>query len=77
MLYSYKSLGLKFIADTFKVHADFVERDLCDFIIDLRINCVIDSVSQFVYVKENDTSVENEIIIKGDTLMQVIKKNIK
>ncbi|KAM0688387.1 proteasome regulatory particle subunit [Conglomerata obtusa] len=76
LLLSYKSLSLEMCADLLKVNVDFVERDLCDFIVDQRIKCVIDKVSGLVYVKEVLESKEKLLIEKGDLLMETIRKNI-
>ncbi|KAM0674067.1 proteasome regulatory particle subunit [Gurleya vavrai] len=77
LLLSYKSLSLEMLSNLLKVSCEYIEKDLCEFIVDERIKCKIDRLSGVVFVNENKESKEKLFVEKGDFLMQMIKKNIK
>lgn len=77
LLESYKSLSVNVFCDILKVSEEYVERDLCDFIIDQRLNCVIDRCNRIVEVKEKIDMTEEELVTKGEQLMRLVQKNLK
>lgn len=77
LLESYKSLSIELFCNVLGVSSDYVEKDLCDFIIERRIDCVIDRIDGVVYVKEREETEGVQLVEKGEILMRTIKKNVK
>lgn len=77
LLASYKSLSLEVFANIMRVGVDFIEKDLCDFIVDQRLSCAIDKVAGMVIVNEC-TEREDELMLEsGNSLLRLVKKNVK
>lgn len=77
LLVSYKSLSLEVFANIMRVGVDFIERDLCDFIVDQRLGCAIDKVAGMVIVNECNDHGDEALLERGESLMRLVKKNVK
>eukprot|EP01024_Parvocaulis_polyphysoides_P004681 TRINITY_DN1116_c0_g1_i1.p1 TRINITY_DN1116_c0_g1~~TRINITY_DN1116_c0_g1_i1.p1 ORF type:complete len:409 (-),score=46.66 TRINITY_DN1116_c0_g1_i1:179-1405(-) len=75
-LEAYKSVTLKSMADTFGVSIDFLDEELCDFIVDDRLNAKIDKVSGVVETKraESKNHLYQQVVKQGDLLLNRIQK---
>ncbi|ODV93081.1 hypothetical protein PACTADRAFT_36201, partial [Pachysolen tannophilus NRRL Y-2460] len=76
LLESYKSLSLKSMADQFKVSIDFLDKDLCKFIPNKKLNCVIDRVNGIIETNRPDNkNSQYQLLIKnGDSLLTKLQK---
>lgn len=76
LLESYRSLSLKSMASSFGVSVDFMDEDLCRFIPNKKLNCVIDRVEGIVQTNRSDTkNVQYQTLIKsGDALLTKLQK---
>lgn len=74
-LFSYQSVDLQKMAQTFKVSTKFLEEDLRGFIIAQRLNCEIDKVDSLINVKglECDVSYEKELA-KAEEILKMVRK---
>lgn len=77
LLESYRSLSIDLFCDILRVSDEYVERDLCDFITDQRLDCVIDRVHRIVHVKEKVDLGDAELVNRGEQLMRFVQKNVK
>ncbi|XP_049779808.1 26S proteasome non-ATPase regulatory subunit 6-like isoform X2 [Schistocerca cancellata] len=76
ILQCYQSLTLDFMADTFGVTAEFIDKELSRFISDRRVDGKIDKVSNIVVTDHPDAKnwQYQEIIRQGDTLLNRVQK---
>lgn len=76
LLESYRSLSLKSMAASFGVSVDFLDADLCKFIPNKKLNCVIDRVEGIVQTNRADNkNVQYHTLIKtGDALLTKLQK---
>jgi len=76
LLESYRSLTLQYMADSFGVTPEFIDRELSRFIANGRINCKIDKVGGIVETNRPDSkNYQYQAIIKqGDILLNRIQK---
>ncbi|ODV61561.1 proteasome regulatory particle lid subunit RPN7 [Ascoidea rubescens DSM 1968] len=76
LLESYKSLSLKSMADQFGVSIEFLDNDLCKFIQNNKVNCVIDRVNGIVETNRPDNkNAQYQLLIKqGDALLTKLQK---
>lgn len=76
LLESYKALSLKSMADAFGVSIDFLDNDLCKFISNKKLNCVIDRVNGIIETNRPDNkNAQYQLLIKqGDTLLTKLQK---
>lgn len=77
LLLCYQSLNLDKMAQCFNVEASFVEEDLRNFIVEQRINCVIDRIDNVVRMKVDKKDCDLQRLIKtGESVLRDIKKTI-
>lgn len=69
LLESYSSIKLKSMAETFCISEDYLEKDLNQFIINERLNCMIDKIDQMVLVRECERSLADKL---GDLSYQIL-----
>jgi 26S proteasome regulatory subunit N7 len=76
LLESYRSLSLKSMASSFGVSIEFLDFDLCKFIPNKKLNCVIDRVEGIVQTNRSDTknAQYNALIKSGDALLTKLQK---
>lgn len=76
LLESYRSLSLKSMASSFGVSVEFLDADLCKFIPNKKLNCVIDRVEGIVETNRSDTknTQYNALIKSGDALLTKLQK---
>ncbi|KAG7829747.1 hypothetical protein KL920_002606 [Ogataea angusta] len=76
LLESYKSLSLKSMAESFGVSEDFLDQDLCKFIPNKKINCIIDKVNGIVETNrpDNKNNQYHALIKNGDSLLTKLQK---
>lgn len=76
LLESYKTLSLKSMADAFGVSIEFLDADLCRFIPNKKLNCVIDRVNGIVETNRPDNkNAQYQLLIKqGDALLTKLQK---
>ncbi|ODV87877.1 hypothetical protein CANARDRAFT_5190 [[Candida] arabinofermentans NRRL YB-2248] len=76
LLESYKSLSLKSMADNFGVSVEFLDADLCRFIPNKKLNCVIDKVNGIVETNrpDNKNSQYHLLIKNGDALLTKLQR---
>lgn len=77
LLVSYQSVHLDRMAETFNIQVDHLEYDLCNFINEGRLNCIIDKVDGIVKIIENRKTDSLECALqKGDSILRNIKKTV-
>ncbi|KAF7679655.1 26S proteasome regulatory subunit RPN7 [Astathelohania contejeani] len=76
LLDSYKSLSIHELSNVFGISEEFLERDISNYIVDGRIQCVIDRVERIIMVSERNKCDEEELIKKGEELIRLIKSKI-
>lgn len=69
LLESYSSIKLQSMAETFCISENYLERDLNQFIINERLNCMIDKIDQMVLVRECERSLGEKM---GDFSYQIL-----
>ena len=76
LLESYKSLSLKSMAANFNISEDFLDQDLCRFIPNKKLNCVIDKVNGIIETNrpDNKNNQYHLLIKQGDTLLTKLQK---
>lgn len=76
LLESYKTLSLKSMADAFGVSVEFLDNDLCKFIPNKKLNCVIDRVNGIIETNRPDNkNAQYQLLIKqGDSLLTKLQK---
>lgn len=76
LLESYKALSLKSMAEQFGVSVEFLDDDLCKFIPNKKLNCVIDRVNGIVETNRPDNkNAQYQTLIKhGDALLTKVQK---
>ncbi|AOA63443.1 26S proteasome regulatory subunit [Komagataella phaffii CBS 7435] len=76
LLESYKSLSLKSMSEEFGVSIEFLDHDLCQFIPNKQLNCVIDRVNGIVETNrpDNKNNQYNLLIKSGDALLTKLQK---
>lgn len=76
LLESYKTLSLKSMANAFGVSVDFLDNDLCKFIPNKKLNCVIDRVNGIIETNrpDNKNSQYQNLIKQGDGLLTKLQK---
>ncbi|SCU94486.1 LAME_0F07624g1_1 [Lachancea meyersii CBS 8951] len=76
LLESYKTLSIKTMASAFGVSVEFLDADLCKFIPNKQLNCVIDRVNGIVETNRPDNkNVQYHMLIKqGDGLLTKLQK---
>ncbi|GMM34143.1 proteasome regulatory particle lid subunit [Saccharomycopsis crataegensis] len=76
LLDSYKALSLKSMAEQFGVSVEFLDNDLCKFIPNKKLNCVIDRVNGIVETNRPDNkNAQYQLLIKqGDSLLTKLQK---
>ena len=76
LLESYKALSLKSMADAFGVSVEFLDNDLCKFIPNKKLNCVIDRVNGIIETNRPDNkNAQYQLLIKqGDALLTKLQK---
>lgn len=76
LLESYRSLSLKSMAMSFGVSVEFLDADLCKFIPNKKLNCVIDRVQGIVQTNRSDNkNIQYHTLIKtGDALLTKLQK---
>lgn len=76
LLESYKTLSLKSMADAFGVSVEFLDNDLCKFIPNKKLNCVIDRVNGIIETNRPDNkNAQYQLLIKqGDALLTKLQK---
>ena len=76
LLESYRSLSLKSMAASFGVSVDFLDADLCKFIPNKKLNCVIDRVEGIVQTNraDNKNAQYHTLIKTGDALLTKLQK---
>lgn len=76
LLESYRSLSLKSMATSFGVEPAFLEDDLCKFILNKKVNCVIDKVNGIIETNRADNkNIQYDNLIKsGDALLTKLQK---
>ncbi|CDR47030.1 CYFA0S27e00958g1_1 [Cyberlindnera fabianii] len=76
LLESYKALSLKSMAEAFGVSVEFLDADLCRFIPNKKLNCVIDRVNGIVETNRPDNkNAQYQVLIKqGDALLTKLQK---
>ncbi|KAH3676188.1 hypothetical protein WICMUC_002210 [Wickerhamomyces mucosus] len=76
LLESYKALSLKSMADAFGVSEEFLDNDLCKFIPNKKLNCVIDKVNGIIETNRPDNkNAQYQLLIKqGDGLLTKLQK---
>lgn len=76
LLESYRTLSLKSMADAFGVSVEFLDNDLCKFIPNKKLNCVIDRVNGIIETNRPDNkNAQYQLLIKqGDSLLTKLQK---
>ncbi|ODQ82767.1 hypothetical protein BABINDRAFT_31349 [Babjeviella inositovora NRRL Y-12698] len=76
LLESYKSLSLNSMAQQFSVSVAFLDEDLCKFIPNKKLNCVIDKVNGIVITNrpDNKNNQYQALIKNGDQLLTKLQK---
>ncbi|KAI5970911.1 RPN7 [Candida margitis] len=76
LLESYKSLSLKSMAANFNISEDFLDQDLCRFIPNKKLNCVIDKVNGIIETNrpDNKNNQYHLLIKQGDGLLTKLQK---
>lgn len=76
LLESYSSLSIKSMASLFKVSVEFLDNDLCKFIPNKKLNCIIDKVDGIIQTnKFNNKNIQYQELIKsGDALLTKLQK---
>ncbi|QLG70213.1 hypothetical protein HG535_0A01510 [Zygotorulaspora mrakii] len=76
LLDSYKTLSLRSMAGAFGVSVEFLDNDLCKFIPNKQLNCVIDRVNGIVETNRPDNkNAQYHLLVKqGDGLLTKIQK---
>lgn len=76
LLESYKSISLKSMAENFNISTDFLDRDLCKFIPNKKLNCVIDKVNGIIETNrpDNKNNQYHLLIKQGDSLLTKLQK---
>lgn len=76
LLESYRSLSLKSMAISFGVSTEFLDDDLCKFILNKKVNCVIDRVNGIIETNRADNkNIQYDNLIKsGDALLTKLQK---
>lgn len=76
LLESYKALSLKSMAEAFGVSVEFLDNDLCKFIPNKKLNCVIDRVNGIIETNRPDNkNAQYQLLIKqGDALLTKLQK---
>lgn len=76
LLESYKLLSLKSMAENFSISPDFLDRDLCKFIPNKKLNCVIDKVNGIIETNrpDNKNNQYHLLIKQGDSLLTKLQK---
>lgn len=78
LLTSYLSIDIEQMANVFKILPDALEADLRYFIAENRLPCLIDKVNGVVLiVKKNKMDCVSEILNGGETVLTLIKKELK
>lgn len=78
LLNCYQSLHLERMAECFNVEQDHVEEDLRNFIVEKRLNCIIDRVDMVVRMKKDENENELQKLIKnGEYILRNIKKTVR
>ncbi|KAI4290883.1 26S proteasome regulatory subunit N7 [Pancytospora philotis] len=78
LLISYQSMHLDRMAEAFEIQAEHLEHDLCNFINEGRLQCIIDKVNGIVNVAESQQTDNLELVIRrGSSILRNIKKTIK
>lgn len=77
LLESYKALSLKSMANQFGVSQEFLDDDLCKFIPNKKLNCIIDKVNGIVQTNrpDNKNSQYQLLIKQGDALLTKLQKH--
>lgn len=76
LLESYRSLSLNSMSKSFGVSVEFLDNDLSKFIVNKKLNCVIDKVEGIVETNKNDNKnlQYNTLIKAGDALLTKLQK---
>lgn len=76
LLESYKALSLKSMSEQFQVSSAFLDEDLCKFIPNKKLNCVMDRVNGVVETNRPDNkNSQYQLLIKnGDALLTKLQK---
>ncbi|CAK9437553.1 uncharacterized protein LODBEIA_P19310 [Lodderomyces beijingensis] len=76
LLESYKSLSLKSMAANFSISEEFLDQDLCKFIPNNKLNCVIDKVNGIIETNrpDNKNNQYHLLIKQGDGLLTKLQK---
>lgn len=76
LLESYKSLSVKSMAHNFNISEDFLDKDLCNFIPNKKLNCTIDKVNGIIETNRPDSkNNQYHLLIKqGDNLLTKLQK---
>lgn len=76
LLESYSSLSIKSMANLFKVSVEFLDNDLCKFIPNKKLNCIIDKVDGIIQTNkfDNKNIQYQELIKSGDALLTKLQK---
>ncbi|KAH3901023.1 probable 26S proteasome regulatory subunit RPN7 [Saccharomycodes ludwigii] len=76
LLESYKTLSLKSMAQSFGVSVEFLDNDLCKFIPNKQLSCVIDRVNGVVETNrpDNKNAQYHTLIKQGDSLLTKLQK---
>lgn len=78
LLNCYQSLNLERMAECFNVEPDHIEEDLRNFIVERRLNCIIDRVDGVVRMKKNEHENDlQKLIKKGEYILRNIKKIVR
>lgn len=76
LLESYKSLSLKSMAANFNISEEFLDEDLCKFIPNKKLNCIIDKVNGIIETNrpDNKNSQYYALLKQGDNLLTKLQK---
>ncbi|CAH2350702.1 26S proteasome regulatory subunit Rpn7p [[Candida] railenensis] len=76
LLESYKSLSIKSMAENFSISPEFLDKDLCKFIPNKKLNCVIDKVNGIIETNrpDNKNNQYHLLIKQGDSLLTKLQK---
>lgn len=76
LLESYKSLSIKSMAENFSILPEFLDKDLCKFIPNKKLNCVIDKVNGIIETNrpDNKNNQYHLLIKQGDSLLTKLQK---
>ncbi|KAI3406918.1 RPN7 [Candida oxycetoniae] len=76
LLESYKSLSIKSMAANFNISEEFLDEDLCKFIPNKKLNCVIDKVNGIIETNrpDNKNNQYHSLIKQGDGLLTKLQK---